>query len=245
MTQLDTDGYGARLAEALQSGPRPMSVRRLAREMGSKDGPYEHLRGTSYGGIRQYVEGKITKPRVELLRAMADVLEVSPDWLAFNKGPMTEAGKRTRRALEAPAQEWDWQEAIQVVQEEFGDGDDRIAEDPLVRMVVLGSWARLMSGRLHPRLPPDDFEEIPLSGIAAVLAGYMRIPKDPAERRTLSSVGRFIGQALRAPFNHLTLRPDDLSDDEFLDYVTSICQGLYRLADAQRRRGADPHHATD
>ena len=70
-----TDGYRGRIRRALKQGPRPMSVRDLAREMGEK---HPHLRGTSYGGIRQYAEGKIRNPRVELLRAIAETLGVRP-----------------------------------------------------------------------------------------------------------------------------------------------------------------------
>ena len=73
-----------------------MSVRKLAEEMSSR---YKHLRGSSYGGIRQYVEGKIESPRGELLQAMADVLGVRPEWLAFNKGLMTEREEQAQKAL--------------------------------------------------------------------------------------------------------------------------------------------------
>lgn len=77
-----------------------MSIRAFAEELGGEDGQYPHLRGTSYGGVRQYVEGAVTHPRVELLRAMADVLGVRGDWLAFDEGPMTDAEERGRQAAE-------------------------------------------------------------------------------------------------------------------------------------------------
>lgn len=65
-----------------------MSVRALADEMGER---YEELRGTSYGGIRQYMEGKVKNPRAELLRAIADVLKVRAEFLLYGEGPLTEA----------------------------------------------------------------------------------------------------------------------------------------------------------
>lgn len=244
MSQKLTRGYGERLKLALGQGPNPMSVRRFAKEM---RGRYRH-RGSSYGGIRQYVEGKIESPRVELLRAMADELQVRPDWLAFNDGPMTEQEERARSALEGVTrserrkEEWDWREDIKVVQEEFGDGSERLAADPLVRMVVLGTWGRLLLEGLLPRLPPDGVDgEAPLSGIANVLTGYMIAPEDPSERRIPHAVGRLIGRTLRAPFGNLPLCPEDLSDSEFLDYVTLICQGIGRLADAHGRKAVVKH----
>lgn len=90
-----TDGYSERLKQALESGPKPMSVRALAAEM--EAGPHKHLRGASYGGIRQYVEGRVTNPRIELLRALADVLDVRAEWLAYGNGPTTAAELEARR----------------------------------------------------------------------------------------------------------------------------------------------------
>lgn len=243
MSQKLTIQYGERLRLALKEAP--MSVRKLAEEM---SGRYGHLRGSSYGGIRQYVGGKIESPRRELLDAFADVLRVRPEWLAFNDGAMTAQEDQVRSALEGATTserregEWDWREDIQVVQQEFGDGSDRLADDPLVRMVVLGTWSRLFLQGLVPRLPQEGVEgEAPLSGIANVLAGYMIAPQDPSERRIRYAVGRLIGRTLRAPFGNLPLCPEDLSDSEFLDYVTLICQGIGRLADAHGRKAVVKH----
>lgn len=85
-----TDGYGRRIREAMERGPRPIgSVRGLHRRVEDHQA-YKDLRGTSYGGIRQYVAGNIARPRTELLRALADVLGVTYDWLAYGDGAMTE-----------------------------------------------------------------------------------------------------------------------------------------------------------
>jgi hypothetical protein len=85
--QKRTDGYDNRLKRALREGPKAMSVRKLADEL-EKRPKYADLRGKSYGGIRQYYEGNVTNARVELLRAIADVLTVPGDWLAFGDGSM-------------------------------------------------------------------------------------------------------------------------------------------------------------
>lgn len=95
-----TDGYGSRLERALQEGPRPLTVRQFARELKAR---YPKLRGTSAGGVREYVKGSITSPRMELLQAMADVLDVRRDWLAFNQGAMTEAEEHARMQVGAVA----------------------------------------------------------------------------------------------------------------------------------------------
>lgn len=93
--QKPTDGYADRLKEARQWGPKPMSVRELAREVRAK---YKDLRGASYGGIRQYADGAIASPRIDLLKAIAHVLQVRPEWLAFGNGTMTEAAEVAARA---------------------------------------------------------------------------------------------------------------------------------------------------
>ena len=110
MSQKLTREYSERLGLALKEGPHPMSVRKLAEEMSSR---FKHLRGSSYGGIRQYVGGKIESPRMELLDAIADVLEVRPEWLAFNSGSMTklqEQAKKARQQAKSREEGSAWQE---------------------------------------------------------------------------------------------------------------------------------------
>lgn len=88
-----TEGYQGRLLTALRVGPRPMSVRQLAEEfrrLKTEGLVAADLRGSTYGGLRQYAEGRVTNPRVELLREIAAVLEVRGEWLAFDSGPMLE-----------------------------------------------------------------------------------------------------------------------------------------------------------
>jgi hypothetical protein len=72
-----------------------MSVRQLARAVADA---HPGLRGTSYGGVRQYADGQITNPRVDVLRALASTLGVRGDWLAFGEGPMTAIAESVERA---------------------------------------------------------------------------------------------------------------------------------------------------
>lgn len=88
-----TDGYHLRLGEALREGPKPMSVRGLGRDLSDA---YPDIRGASYGGVRQYAAGRVLNPRMELLRAIADVLAVRWEWLAFDDGEMTDALEKAR-----------------------------------------------------------------------------------------------------------------------------------------------------
>jgi hypothetical protein len=98
-----TDGYGERLMRALEEGPRPMSLRGLGNLM---EGAYPDLRGATYSGVRQYAEGNIkVRPRVDLLRAIAEVLQVRWQWLAYGNGEMTASREelRVERAAAAAA----------------------------------------------------------------------------------------------------------------------------------------------
>lgn len=106
MRQKRTAGYAERLRWAMERGPKPMSARALARALEGSG-----IRGTSYGGVRQYVEGKVRNPRVELLRAFADQLGVRGDWLAFGEGEPTEAAQRRREMQEGALtgeDAWEW-----------------------------------------------------------------------------------------------------------------------------------------
>jgi transcriptional regulator with XRE-family HTH domain len=46
-----------------------------------------------------YAEGRVANPRIELLRAIAEVLEVRREWLAFDVGAMTEEEEQARRGV--------------------------------------------------------------------------------------------------------------------------------------------------
>lgn len=96
--QKRTTGYAERLQMALERGPRPMSVRGLAKALQDR---FPDLRGTSYGGVRQYAEGNVANPRIDLLRAMADVLGVRWQKIAYDEGALTEVQQRAEEAAAA------------------------------------------------------------------------------------------------------------------------------------------------
>lgn len=74
--------------------------RRLAGALQEKGWGYEDFhqrvrtaadgaRGSSYGSVWSYVNGKVAEPRPRIVRAMADVLGVNYGWLATGDGPRT------------------------------------------------------------------------------------------------------------------------------------------------------------
>jgi transcriptional regulator with XRE-family HTH domain len=74
--------------------------RRLAGALQDKGWGYEDFhqrvrtaadgaRGSSYGSVWSYVNGKVAEPRPRIVRAMADVLGVTYEWLATGDGPKT------------------------------------------------------------------------------------------------------------------------------------------------------------
>lgn len=84
-------------------------ARRLATRLEEKGWTYKEFqqrvreasdgaRGTSYGSVWSYVNGEVAEPRPRVLRAMADVLGLSVDWLVSGAGPRTR-GEAARRAL--------------------------------------------------------------------------------------------------------------------------------------------------
>lgn len=210
-----------------------MSVRSLCREMHELYGPKRKgeppkLRGVSYGGIRKYVGDAPPKvPRIELLRAIAEVLEVRPEWLAFNDGPITEREARVQQVARANYQDW-WREEIRPIQEEMGEGAGRIFDQSELTAVVFSTLERL--------LPP---ERSVLSGLGATFTGSTPLPPPPPDPVSRERVKRTIGRALRQPLDALDLEPRDLTATEFSDYVNLMCQGLRRLEDAHRRRSVN------
>jgi hypothetical protein len=202
---------------------------------------YPDLSGTSDSGVHQYMTGVVARPRMELLQAFAEVLSVRLAWLAFDDGLMTEADEEFRRTLDAvehaPGEAaQDWRVAIQVVQKSFGVevGAERIADHPLVYMIVLETWDRLLKARLLPKVERGDFEGAFTDKLDAIFANYI-LGDDP--RQQVLDIGRYIGLMLRAPFGHLPqLDPATLTDDEFVDHVISVCQNLQRLAETYHRQ---------
>ena len=132
MRRKQTDGYDTRLRDALEYGPRPMSVRGLAKAMTAQ---FPGLRGTSYSGVRHYAEGSVSNPRIDLLQAASETLSVRWKWLAFGTGEMTsgeqlkvEQGDEARRALETESLRnaaRDFREALSEEVPRIGEGFGR------------------------------------------------------------------------------------------------------------------------
>ncbi|MEX2531436.1 MAG: helix-turn-helix transcriptional regulator [Gemmatimonadota bacterium] len=248
----DTAGYGARIARALERGPRPMSARELARRVGEL---YPDLRGTSYGGIRQYAEGNIQRPRVDLLRAIADVLGVRAEWLAFDEDEMTEDLQRAREAREAgeepdPGATWGAEDFLRVVGGELGDG--RLLVDHPAEPFLLEGWARLLDAGISPahseEATPETTREEGLQGIGRAALGQPRpiefdpivIPPDvPRDSRHHYAIAVHVGQMLRVGLAGIFPYARDLGEAELTDYVASTLQALHRVADAARRRAPE------
>ena len=217
-----------------------MSVRALHKQMERR---YPDLRGTSYGGIRQYAEGKVRNPRIDLLRAIADVLEVRGDWLAFDEGAMTEEEERRRQAKqeaggeESPPVSHDgepglsWADLIQVVQQSFlGKQSTRLQDDPMARVAVIEAIERL----------------VPLLRALSSLSPWtalMEIPDDIPDTWTADYIVAIsLGRVLRAPFEYapyLFLDPVHYpglhSEKDLRDYIVGVCQALHRLAEPHER----------
>ena len=209
-----TDGYRGRIRRALKQGPRPMSVRDLAREMGEK---HPHLRGTSYGGIRQYAEGKIRNPRVELLRAIAETLGVRPDFLAFNQGEMTDDEERAAVQVEGVAMA-----ALAGAAKEHGPrsieelGLQYWQEALELRDSVLAGWARAGGMiAMTPRYMPY--------WVAPLAAVCQRLRLDPTD----------VGEVLLAPLRALGIDPAEMNrgrGEALSNYIVSMVPVLMALA---------------
>lgn len=218
MRQKPTTGHEERIRLALERGPRPMSVRALAKEMGRR---FPDLRGTSYGGIRLYTEdSKVTNPRVELLRAIAEVLEVRPDWLAFGAGAPTEEEERARLAAEAGEEpELDYRaEVVRHIKEGFGNGADRLFASRVTDTVVIQTWRRFVERSLGELL---------------------------FEMKGEAHLGLFIGKALRAPFDAMQVDPVWFTDEAFEEYVLAVCTGLRHLAAGTTTTPPTPEDTND
>jgi transcriptional regulator with XRE-family HTH domain len=230
-----TAGYGERLARALQRGPKPMSVRALAELVGQRFG---ELRGASYGGIRQYAEGKVRHPRIDLLRAIAEVLGVRSDWLAFGEGSMTEDEEQARRAepeLRTPLDkggDWIWEAVRDGVRAGFGKGADWImaidGERVGARGAVIGrTWRVLLIS--------------PAGKALAQRQGRGKARGKGAPYRTAFALGRM----LREPFVALQLDPTSVPDDLTDDYVFATCAALRHLAYLPIESAPEADHAEE
>jgi hypothetical protein len=200
MPENPTTGYADRLSEALQRGPHPMSVRALARQIATA---FPDLRGTSYGGIRQYAAGSVRRPRTELLQAIAEILGVRRDWLAFGEGAMTDKEENARQVSDRVTEASSMAELVVAeVEAGFGSGGDRLLSISPVRAAISHSWRTILVSRYGERLWQGDAHRL---GVA-------------------------LGRALRSGLDELSVGLDEVSDDALTEYAISVCQGLRHLA---------------
>lgn len=86
-------------------------------------------RGSSYGSVWSYVNGKVAEPRPRIVRAMADALGVTYEWLVSGQGPRTtEEAARTRTPPAAAREEG--QQRLARLLEAMEGARERLPEPP-------------------------------------------------------------------------------------------------------------------
>jgi transcriptional regulator with XRE-family HTH domain len=216
-----TDGYGERLRMALEIGPRPMGVRQLARAVADA---HPDLRGASYGGVRQYVEGKIRNPRAELLRAIAGVLDVRPEWLAFDDGPMTAAEEEERKRPAITPDPEQIQRTRMAVFEAFRD------ETPGLRLIGIDAVDRFL-------LPAVDQVAQWLGPAGLNLPFHDQEGEQDGHQRYVEAA-RLLGRAAVAPLQTLRLEPEHWTYGAKAQYLAAMIPTLATLADLEHSLGA-------
>lgn len=165
------------------------------------------LRGTSYGSVRNYAGNAVHSPRLDLLRAMASVLNVRADFLAYGSGAMTDTEERERKQAAG----------LGTVHDREHDLWRHAFETKRAVLVGLGiDWAEIVRTR-------RDSIEIP----------YWVAPVAEAARR-LGAEPERIGWALRGPLYALGRAAGDMSDAALADYITATMPVLILLA-SQRK----------
>ena len=81
---VDSQALGARLAASLQE--KGWSYKEFQEKVQRAAGG---ARGTSYGTVWSYVNGEVSEPKPRVVRAMADALGLSTQWLVSGRGPRT------------------------------------------------------------------------------------------------------------------------------------------------------------
>jgi hypothetical protein len=240
-----TDGYTDRLGRALREGPRPTSVRGLAEAL--KGHPqHKHVRGATYGGVRQYAEGSVRSPRVELLKAMAEVLGVRADWLAYDRGPMTEDEAHARSRVGEVSDATAAQTQGSPITPELKNAL-RFKFDVLRGLGFSTPEEPEMPPEREPayRMTPEESSELLDSWAKRVNLGHVPhwvAPLAEVQRRYKEPElnPESIGSALRGPLDALGidissgLAPEFRVRDWLNDYITAMTPVLLSLAAAPR-----------
>jgi hypothetical protein len=223
-----TDGYAERLALALERGPKPMSVRGLAAAMGER---FPRLRGTSYGGIRQYAEGVVRHPRVELLRAIAAVVGVRGDWLAFDEGGMTEAEELAKQQPPLTPEPGQVERTRAAVFAAFDEETSRL------RAFGIGATERFVLPavtEVAEWIGPGGLD-LPIEEVENEQPGHGRYVE----------AARMLGRAVMAPLETMRLEPEYWTQGAKATYLATMIPMLTTLAELEHGLGAAvrAHHA--
>ncbi len=236
----DLTTVGGRLGSLIGDGRR-ISIRAFAKAMQERD---PRPPGSTRAMIHRYLKENGPEPPGGFMAAAAVILNVNKIWLAFGEGHPTEADAVLARTAEDTAgkAKRDWRALLQPVQQAFGEGGERLDSGPL-RMVILETWHHLWRDGLT--WPPVDSEPGEDEGGPAWHTQYRAIGRAfLGGEPTLPTTATYLGVTLSAPFRSLPIHPQDLSDDDFNEYVFAVCTALRRLADAHRRHDSDLTYQT-
>lgn len=160
---LSNDSGMSKPAALMTLGERlKVAIKAEGRDGEVSQNEFERQAGLKRGQLSTYARGKRggSTIAVDKLRALADVLHVSFDWLAWGEGPMRKGGRDTTPAEEAivlARRSGTREEAIQSAWERFRDREASMT--PLDWAVAIHTEAQLL-GRpaLHSVTPIDTTE---------------------------------------------------------------------------------------
>lgn len=100
-SRMDEKTAGDRLNQLVGAGPgKRMTISGFHRALQRRK---PKPRGSTRGMIHRYLKGAV--PPAEFIEAAADILGVSPEWLAFGRGPMTEPEQELGRSSDGMTDE--------------------------------------------------------------------------------------------------------------------------------------------
>ena len=213
-----------------------MSVRGLAKALRSHP-EHRHLRGTSDSGVRHYVEEAVLNPRMDLIRAMADVLGVRWQKLAYDEGGWTAHQEKARiRAARIKAEASPPREDLQ--SSRLKDAVFKAMDLPVPKVTIGGTEDSEDFGVLHgvaaAPLPPwiAPLAELWLRLVSADFAAGVVVVDVDLEAN--------IGKALRAPLDALGIDPSRMREAGSLThYILAMLPALLMLAGERARQGLE------
>jgi hypothetical protein len=164
--KLATEPVGKRLSEFIGDGPgKRMSIRAFAEAMRNLE---PRPRGSTRAMIHRYLAGK--QPPSDFITAAADVLQLNPEWLAFDKGAPTREDAAVA-AAGRPIGDVVWEYFVEGCRTRPNGSYDPTFNPPeTLRPVALLLWRR--SHRAYPHGPADDFQ--PAYGVGMALFAPLR-----------------------------------------------------------------------